>query len=131
MKKIKIFIVFITNFIFVMNNAGALSSKDKFEEALNNTTEALKHKLKQHKKPFLNAELIKSLAGKSRIRGRLIKIDEESVLIDQNNLYFQKDDDVCVQEAISIKKYYGLRTVCIREDYILMDFTFRYKKAEF
>lgn len=128
--KIKFFVTLITNLLLVVSSFAALSSKDKFNEAFKNLDQAPKFELKQHKEPFLDAELIKKLAGISRIKARILKIDEKSIQVDQNNLYFQKKKDVCIQEASSITKYYGLRTVCIREDYILMDFTFRYKKKE-
>ena len=107
-------------------SASATEIRDLFFDTYANLDQQPKV-IKSAEKP-IEKKIIVSLAADSRLRARILKINEESVEIHGNDLFLKIDNAICLQRVVEKENHFGVHTICLREDYTLMDFFFKYLK---
>ena len=74
-------------------------------------------------------ELLLSLAQDARVRGKIIGINDNTVKIYDNQVFFLTlTDDLCRQVVFQSPDKYTVHTLCFRNDTILIEYISNFKR---
>ena len=137
MKRLTVLFLFSTNLFWHSPGKGATGQEsarlvENFEIAFEKLFPGKSPNEDTTEKPLLPMSVIARLGSYTRLKARIVKVEDNFFTRVNNSLYFQlpQTGGFCKQDMEEFEKLFIVYTLCIRDDYILMDYALYLPKKD-